>query len=40
MPVQSIAEDKSGKLVNQRNLSLEDLLTQLKHYNATVRKGK
>jgi hypothetical protein len=38
MPVQSIAEDKSGKLVNQRNLSLEDLLTQLKHYNATVRK--
>jgi hypothetical protein len=39
MPAQSIAEDKSTEYVTHRNLSLEDLLSQLKHYNKTVRKG-
>lgn len=38
MPSQSITEDK-GDYVNQRNLTLKDLLVQLKHYNKNVRKG-
>ncbi|KAI8870802.1 hypothetical protein GQ42DRAFT_109606, partial [Ramicandelaber brevisporus] len=38
LPSQSITADKSGELTNSRNLTLRDLLTQLRHYNGTVRK--
>ncbi|KAJ1673396.1 rRNA processing protein, partial [Spiromyces aspiralis] len=35
---QSITQDKSSELTNTRNLTLDELLVQLKHYSATVRK--
>jgi hypothetical protein len=38
MPTQSITEEKDD-VVNARNLTLRDLLSQIKHYNANVRKG-
>ncbi|CAG8506319.1 27779_t:CDS:2 [Racocetra persica] len=34
LPEQSIAKDKSDEITNTRNLSLNDLVTQLKHYNS------
>ncbi len=39
LPSQSILEEKQD-FVNARNLTLKDLLGQLKHYNAHVRKGE
>ena len=39
LPNQSITEDKSHELTNSRNLTLNDLVTQLRHYSANVRKG-
>lgn len=39
MAAQSVLEQK-GDLVNYRNLTLKDLLAQLKHYNESVKKGK
>ncbi|RUS22335.1 hypothetical protein BC937DRAFT_89635 [Endogone sp. FLAS-F59071] len=38
LPNQSIADDKSDQLTNARNLTLNDLVTQLRHYNAGSRK--
>eukprot|EP00124_Ichthyophonus_hoferi_P002336 Ihof_evm10s154 gene=Ihof_evmTU10s154 len=38
VPAQSISEDK-GDAVNQRNLTLKELLCQARHYNANVRKS-
>ncbi|CAG8600609.1 8604_t:CDS:10 [Paraglomus brasilianum] len=38
LPNQSINEDKSHELTNSRNLTLNDLVTQLRHYSANVRK--
>ncbi|RHZ46096.1 hypothetical protein Glove_634g10 [Diversispora epigaea] len=38
LPNQSIIEDKSNEITNSRNLTLNDLTTQLKHYNSGVRK--
>ncbi|GMH32998.1 hypothetical protein BSKO_00832 [Bryopsis sp. KO-2023] len=38
MPDQSLANDKEGKAVTSRNLTLKDLVTQLGHYNAKVRR--
>ncbi|KAI9137021.1 hypothetical protein BKA69DRAFT_1128606 [Paraphysoderma sedebokerense] len=38
VPGQSINSDKSLELTNKRNLTLKDLLSQLKHYSASVRK--
>ncbi|CAG8653340.1 3912_t:CDS:2, partial [Paraglomus occultum] len=38
LPNQSITEDKSHELTNSRNLTLNDLVTQLRHYSANVRK--
>ncbi|KAJ1960411.1 rRNA processing protein [Dipsacomyces acuminosporus] len=35
---QSITADKSNELTNSRNLTLKNVLTQLRHYNATTRK--
>ncbi|CAG8473935.1 960_t:CDS:10 [Dentiscutata erythropus] len=34
LPEQSIAKDKSEEITNTRNLTLNDLVTQLKHYNS------
>jgi pre-rRNA-processing protein IPI1 len=39
LPNQSITEDKSNEITNSRNLTLNELLTQLKHYNPGMRKG-
>ncbi|CAG8710084.1 7349_t:CDS:10, partial [Gigaspora margarita] len=39
LPEQSIAKDKSDEITNTRNLSLNDLVTQLKHYSPVTRKG-
>ena len=39
LPNQSITEDKSNVITNTRNLSLNELLTQLRHYNPKIRKG-
>ncbi|KAJ1024872.1 hypothetical protein NDA16_002908 [Ustilago loliicola] len=38
LPQQSINADKSGKLVNSRNLTVADLALQLRHYSANVRR--
>ena len=38
LPDQSILEAKTGA-VTKRNLSLQDLLSQLQHYSVPVRKG-
>lgn len=38
LPQQSITADKSGKLVNSRNLTVTDLALQLRHYSASVRR--
>ncbi|CDH55784.1 uncharacterized conserved protein [Lichtheimia corymbifera JMRC:FSU:9682] len=38
LPNQSITEDKSRFATTSRNLTLNDVLSQLKHYNAGVRK--
>lgn len=38
LPQQSINVDKSGKLVNSRNLTIADLALQLRHYSAAVRR--
>ncbi|CDU24791.1 related to IPI1-essential component of the Rix1 complex [Sporisorium scitamineum] len=38
LPQQSINVDKSGKLVNSRNLTIVDLALQLRHYSASVRR--
>ncbi|RUS34958.1 hypothetical protein BC938DRAFT_477408 [Jimgerdemannia flammicorona] len=38
LPNQSINEDKSNQLTNARNLTLSDLVAQLRHYNAGSRK--
>ncbi|KAG0184060.1 hypothetical protein DFQ28_000212 [Apophysomyces sp. BC1034] len=38
LPNQSITEDKSREITTSRNLTLADLVIQLKHYNANVRK--
>lgn len=38
LPQQSINVDKSGKLVNSRNLTIADLALQLRHYSAGVRR--
>ncbi|KAI8059528.1 hypothetical protein BC940DRAFT_313503 [Gongronella butleri] len=38
LPNQSISEDKSQQVTTSRNLTLLDLLTKLKHYNAGVKK--
>ncbi|CAO3637389.1 unnamed protein product [Cunninghamella echinulata] len=38
LPNQSITENKSSEFTTSRNLTLTNLLTQLKHYNATVKK--
>ncbi|GAC99791.1 hypothetical protein PHSY_007394 [Pseudozyma hubeiensis SY62] len=38
LPQQSINVDKSGKLVNSRNLTTADLALQLRHYSAGVRR--
>ncbi|GES82738.1 hypothetical protein RCL_jg11547.t1 [Rhizophagus clarus] len=38
LPSQSITEDKSNEITNSRNLTLNELLTQLKHYNPGTRK--
>jgi hypothetical protein len=38
MPTQSVSEEKD-EYVNNRNLSLGDLLTQCRHYNETTRRG-
>ncbi|KAL1917045.1 uncharacterized protein VTP21DRAFT_5243 [Calcarisporiella thermophila] len=38
LPGQSITQDKSHELVNVRNLTLNELLIQLKHHNANTRK--
>ncbi|SPO27795.1 related to IPI1 - essential component of the Rix1 complex [Ustilago trichophora] len=38
LPQQSINADKSGKLVNSRNLTVTDLALQLRHYSAGVRR--
>uniref|UniRef100_V5GSM4 Pre-rRNA-processing protein n=1 Tax=Kalmanozyma brasiliensis (strain GHG001) TaxID=1365824 RepID=V5GSM4_KALBG len=38
LPQQSINVDKSGKLVNSRNLTITDLALQLRHYSAGVRR--
>ncbi len=38
IPDQSVLEEKSGQVTTKRNLSLADLLTQLAHYSAAVRK--
>ncbi|KAI8385752.1 Rix1 complex component [Blakeslea trispora] len=38
LPNQSINEDKSHEITTSRNLTLADLIVQLKHYNAGVRK--
>ena len=35
---EQISDDK-GDVTNSRNLTLKDLLTQLKHYNQNIRKG-
>ncbi|KAJ1800542.1 rRNA processing protein [Coemansia sp. RSA 2399] len=35
---QSITADKGGQLTNSRNLSLKDILSQLRHYSAVTRK--
>jgi hypothetical protein len=40
LPNQSITEDKSREITTGRNLTLSDLVTQLKHYNSGVKKGK
>jgi len=39
LPTQSITEDKSNEITNSRNLTLNELLTQLKHYSPGMRKG-
>ncbi|CAI2181828.1 19975_t:CDS:10 [Funneliformis geosporum] len=38
LPIQSITEDKSNEITNSRNLTLNEILTQLKHYNPGMRK--
>ncbi|CAO0792684.1 unnamed protein product [Mucor circinelloides] len=38
LPNQSINEDKSHEITTSRNLTLADLVVQLKHYNAGVKK--
>ncbi|SJX64485.1 related to IPI1-essential component of the Rix1 complex [Sporisorium reilianum f. sp. reilianum] len=38
LPQQSINVDKSGKLVNSRNLTIAELALQLRHYSAGVRR--
>ncbi|CCF50861.1 hypothetical protein NDA10_003305 [Ustilago hordei] len=38
LPQQSINADKSGKLVNSRNLTVADLALQLRHYSPNVRR--
>ncbi|CAO3642235.1 unnamed protein product [Cunninghamella blakesleeana] len=38
LPNQSINENKSSELTTSRNLTLTDLLIQLKHYNSSVKK--
>ncbi|KAI8334562.1 Rix1 complex component [Chlamydoabsidia padenii] len=38
LPNQSITEDKSKEITTGRNLTLTDLVTQLKHYNSGVKK--
>ncbi|CAO3596071.1 unnamed protein product [Absidia cylindrospora] len=38
LPNQSITEDKSKEITTGRNLTLTDLVTQLKHYNSSVKK--
>ncbi|KAJ2788454.1 rRNA processing protein, partial [Coemansia linderi] len=35
---QSITVDKSSELTNSRNLTLKDLLSQLRHYSTPIRK--
>ncbi|KAI8319519.1 hypothetical protein GQ54DRAFT_243433, partial [Martensiomyces pterosporus] len=35
---QSITADKSAELTNSRNLTLKNVLTQLRHYSAATRK--
>ncbi|KAI8384700.1 Rix1 complex component [Radiomyces spectabilis] len=38
LPNQSITEDKSREITTSRNLTLSDLIVQLRHYNASVKK--
>ncbi|RIA91473.1 Rix1 complex component [Glomus cerebriforme] len=38
LPNQSITEDKSNEITNSRNLTLNELLSQLKHYSPGMRK--
>ncbi|KAI8097470.1 Rix1 complex component [Halteromyces radiatus] len=38
LPNQSITEDKSKEITTGRNLTMTDLVTQLKHYNSSVKK--
>ncbi|KAK9808862.1 hypothetical protein WJX72_005380 [[Myrmecia] bisecta] len=38
LPGQSVTEDKQGAAVNQRNLTLKELLGQVGHYSEKVRK--
>lgn len=38
VPEQSISSDK-GEVTTSRNLTLKELLSQLKHYNSNFRKG-
>ncbi|CAD7697967.1 unnamed protein product [Ostreobium quekettii] len=38
LPEQSIAQDKDGAAVSKRNLTLKELLSQLSHYSAKVRR--
>eukprot|EP01116_Phalansterium_solitarium_P002396 TRINITY_DN12392_c0_g1_i1.p1 TRINITY_DN12392_c0_g1~~TRINITY_DN12392_c0_g1_i1.p1 ORF type:complete len:380 (-),score=150.06 TRINITY_DN12392_c0_g1_i1:7-1146(-) len=38
MPSQTITSDKTGEAVNSRQMTLKQLLSQLKHYSATTRK--
>lgn len=40
LPQQSISREKSREPVTRRHLSVDDLLGQLRHPNANVRKGR
>lgn len=39
LPNQSVTENKSQHATTKRNLTLIDIVSQLRHYNASVKKG-
>ncbi|KAM2463413.1 hypothetical protein ACFX1W_002766 [Malus domestica] len=39
LPEQSVASEKAGLAVNNKGLTLKELLQQISHYNPKVRKG-